>query len=107
MNFRAEEKRERLRRHALALLGTQGDRSDGKASFEKWPQAVRIRTGDRAYPFGCLVQQPNLVEAPAAAFKLPEEEHLEDLEQHRSEIKEFLEVGSKSSPIGVPDNNCT
>lgn len=83
------EQRERLRNNALVLLGDHDARSDGQATFEKWPQAKRIRAQDRAYPFGCLVQQPTLVEAPAAAFKLPVEE---PAQEHQSEIRDFLQV---------------
>ena len=75
---------------AKVLLGDRDDRR-GTAAFESWPEAKRVRPHDRAYPFGCMVQQPNLVEAPAAAFKVPEEEP--PLE-HQSEIKDFLEVGA-------------
>ena len=85
-----EEQRARLWKLARVLLGERTERK-GEALFETWPEAKRVRPHDRAYPFGCLVQQPNLVEAPAAAFKLPEEEAEGT---HHDEIKEFLNVGS-------------
>ena len=87
-----EPERTRLSQGVRTLLGDRGQRK-GKVLFESWPEAKRIRPNDRAYPFGCLVQQPNLVEAPAAAFKLPEDE---PVGTHHGEIKEFLNVGSTS-----------
>ena len=83
-----EAKRVRLWRLAQVLLGDRDDRK-GTAAFESWSEAKRVRPHDRAYPFGCLVQQPNLVEAPAAAFKLPEEE---PVGTHHDDIKDFLHV---------------
>ena len=77
--------------HRLISIDCGTEERKGEASFETWPEAKRVRPHDRAYPFGCLVQQPNLVEAPAAAFKLPEEEAEGT---HHDEIKDFLNVGS-------------
>ena len=83
-----EAQRALLWERAQVLLGTREERK-GTAVFESWPEAKRVRPNDRAYPFGCMVQQPNLVEAPAAAFKLPEED---PVGTHHAEIRDFLNV---------------
>ena len=92
-------------RHALMeslqpLLGDRTQRTNGKAAFEAWAQARRIRPGDRAYPFGCLVQQPTQVEAPTAAFKIPPNQPLDD---HQKEIKSFVAV---RCAVAFPNAQC-
>ena len=86
-----EKHRQRLWEATKVLLGDQETRKNGEAEFERWPEARRVRPQDRAYPLGCMVQQPNMVEAPAAAFRLPEEE---PEHTHHDELNAFVNVGN-------------
>ena len=83
-----EVKRARLSQRAKLMLGTQSERAEGKAAFETWPQAHGVK-GERAYPMGCMVQQPPRIDAPAAAFKTSRDA---ELDEHQRVIKEFVSV---------------
>ena len=84
-----KDKCDRLKATAEVLLGDESERADGKAAFEKWREAKRVRKDERAYFMGCSVQQPPRIDAPCAAFKLEPDAILNE---HQEAIKAFVQV---------------